>query len=129
MLESDSWQYLRVHADMQTQGTQRADHAHDVVLDDARAAVAADVFRLLADPTRLSLVWHLRGAERSVNELAELVDRPSSAVSQHLAKLRLSHLVGTRKEGTTVFYRLDNSHLGRLVGDALSHTQHAEEPG
>jgi DNA-binding transcriptional ArsR family regulator len=105
----------------------RQDHAHDVVLDDTGAESAAAVFRLLADPTRLSLVWHLREAEHSVTELAHLVDRPSPAVSQHLAKLRLARLVSTRRDGTTVWYRLDNEHVGRLVVDALSHAQHAEE--
>ncbi len=103
-------------------------HAHDVALDDKGAEAAAAVFRLLADATRLSLVWHLSDGERSVNQLAELVDRPAAAVSQHLAKLRLAKLVSTRRAGTTVWYRLDNDHVGRLVLDALSHTQHAEEP-
>jgi ArsR family transcriptional regulator, zinc-responsive transcriptional repressor len=95
-----------------------------VVLDDAGAASATAVFRLLSDATRLALVWHLRGGEHSVNELAQLVDRPAPAVSQHLARLRLSQLVGTRKDGTTVYYRLESSHVGRLVVDALSHAQH-----
>lgn len=103
-------------------------HEHDVVLDEPGAEQAATVFRLLADPTRLSLVWYLRDGERSVNELATLVERPSPGVSQHLAKLRLAQLVSTRREGTTVWYRLDNDHVGRLVVDALSHAQHAEEP-
>ncbi len=98
------------------------------MLDEPGAEAAATVFRLLADPTRLSLVWHLREGERSVNELADLVERPSPAVSQHLAKLRLAGLVSTRRAGTTVWYRLENDHVGRLVVDALSHAQHAEEP-
>lgn len=108
--------------------TDGAGHAHDVVLDEAGTTAAADVFRLLSDPTRLSLVWHLRGTERSVNELAHLVDRPAPAVSQHLARLRLSRLVSTRREGTTVWYRLVDDHVGHLVVDALSHAQHAEDP-
>lgn len=103
-------------------------HQHDVVLDEPGAEAASVVFRLLSDPTRLSLVWYLRDGERSVNELAALVERPSPAVSQHLAKLRLAQLVSTRREGTTVWYHLDTVHVGRLVVDALSHTQHAEEP-
>ena len=101
---------------------------HDVVLDEPAAEAASVLFRLLSDPTRLSVVFHLCQGERSVNELAALVDRPSPAVSQHLAKLRLARLVSTRREGTTVFYRLDTVHVGHLVIDALSHTQHAEEP-
>ncbi len=85
------------------------------------------MFALLSDPTRLSLVWHLRADERSVTELAQLVSRPAASVSQHLAKLRLSGLVATRREGTTVHYRLADEHVGRLVVDALSHGQHSDE--
>lgn len=118
-----------MYADKQAEATDHLFRGHDVVLDDASAGAAVDVFRLLADPTRLSLIWHLRDSERSVNELAHLVDRPSPAVSQHLAKLRLARLVSTRRDGTTVCYRLDNEHVGRLVVDALSHSQHAEAAG
>jgi len=121
------WHYLHVRADMQVR-PRTGPHRHDVVLDEPGAEAASVVFRLLSDPTRLSLVWYLRDGERSVNELAALVERPSPAVSQHLAKLRLAQLVSTRREGTTVFYRMDTVHVGRLVVDALSHTQHAEEP-
>lgn len=120
------WHYLHVRADTQVVGGP-PDHAHDVVLDEPRAATASAVFRLLSDPTRLSLVWHLREGERSVNELAALVERPSPAVSQHLAKLRLARLVRTRREGTTVWYHLADEHVGRLVVDALSHTEHSQD--
>lgn len=116
---------LRVRAD--TQQADRAAHAHDVVLDDAGAETAAEVFRMLSDPTRLSLVWHLRQAERSVNELAQLVARPSAGVSQHLARLRLAGLVRTRRDGTTVWYHLVDDHVSNLVLDALSHAQHTQE--
>ena len=123
-----------MHADMQAPPAQAGttwrpatDHVHDVDLDEAGAASAATVFGLLSDPTRLAVVWHLRTGERSVNELARLVDRPAPAVSQHLARLRLSRLVSTRKDGTTVHYRLESTHVGNLVVDALSHAQHTQD--
>jgi len=104
------------------------DVTHEVELDETGARAAADVFRLLADPTRLSLVWHLRDGEQSVNGLAALVERPAAGVSQHLAKLRLAHLVRTRRDGTRIWYALADDHVGRLVVDALAHTEHTEEP-
>jgi DNA-binding transcriptional ArsR family regulator len=52
----------------------------------------------------------LRDGERSVNTLAEVVGKSPAAVSQHLAKLRLTRMVTTRHEGTRVFYRLANEH-------------------
>jgi len=55
-----------------------------------------------------------------VNELASVVRKPPASMSQHLAKMRLARLVSTRRKGTKVFYRLDNSHVRQLVEDAVS---------
>lgn len=88
------------------------------------ADVVVEVFRMLADPTRIRLLWALREGELPVNELAERVGKPAPAVSQHLAKLRLGRLVQTRRQGTQVFYRAENEHVMRLVTDAVHHADH-----
>ncbi len=80
---------------------------------------------MLADMTRVRLLWALLDRERSVNELAEAVGKPAAGVSQHLAKLRMARLVRTRRQGTQVFYRIDNSHVRQLVQDAVDHADHA----
>ena len=48
---------------------------------------------MLADPTRVQVLWALVDRELSVNELAEFVGKPAPSVSQHLAKLRMARLV------------------------------------
>lgn len=48
---------------------------------------------MLADGTRIPLLWELQDVERSVNELAEAVGKPAPAVSQHLAK-EFDELIG-----------------------------------
>lgn len=90
--------------------------------------LAVEVFRMLADATRVRLLWLLLDAERPVKDLAALVGKPQAGVSQHLAKLRLARLVQTRREGTQVFYRLSNDHVRQLVADAVHHAEHAS-PG
>lgn len=80
---------------------------------------------MLADATRVRLILALRDAERSVNELAEIVDKSPAAVSQHLAKLRQARIVATRQEGTRVFYRLGNEHASQLVSDAIFQAEHS----
>ncbi len=94
-------------------------------LDHEQALLAVEVFRMLADPTRVQLLWLLIGRELAVNELAALVGKPGPAVSQHLAKLRLGRLVQTRREGTSVRYRLASEHTSRLVTDAVHNAEHA----
>jgi DNA-binding transcriptional ArsR family regulator len=89
---------------------------------------AVDVLRLLADRTRLAVLALLDGTELSVTTLAEILDRPTPAISQHLAKLRAGHLVVTRREGTTVFYSQANEHVAALVTNVLQHTEHTLYP-
>ncbi len=87
--------------------------------------LAVEIFSMLADATRVRIVLALREGELSVNRLADLVDKSPAAVSQHLAKLRLSRVVTTRHDGTRVFYRLANEHASRLVSDAIFQAEHA----
>lgn len=94
------------------------------VPDDEHARIAADTFRMLADPTRVKILWALFAEESSVNALAEAVGAAPAAVSQHLAKLRLAGLVESRREGTYAFYRASDAHVRRLLTETLSHAEH-----
>lgn len=91
---------------------------------DEQVGEAAEILKLVADPTRLRILWALLHGEHSVNLLAEHVGAQPSAVSQHLAKLRLGRLVRTRREGTHVFYLAQNDHVRRIVEEALFHADH-----
>jgi DNA-binding transcriptional ArsR family regulator len=88
--------------------------------------LAAETFRLLADPTRMKILWALLQGESSVACLAELVGAAPTAVSQHLAKLRLAGLVKGRREGTFVYYSAADVHVRRLLDEALFHADHAD---
>jgi len=97
-------------------------------LPDDQVDLAVEAFRMLADGTRVRILWALIGRELSVNELAAEVGKLPAAVSAHLAKLRMSRTVATRREGTQVFYRLENEHIGQLVTNAIHNAEHAS-PG
>jgi ArsR family transcriptional regulator len=64
------------------------------------------VGRALADPKRLCVLESLSDGELSVRDLATRVSCQVPNMSQHLAVLRSAGLVTTRREGSTVFYRL-----------------------
>ncbi|PJN32064.1 transcriptional regulator [Streptomyces sp. CB02613] len=101
-----------------------APSVHQQAVDDKRLLEAAGVFALLADATRLHLLWLLAQEEADVGTLSERCGASRTGVSQHLAKLRLAGLVDTRREGRHVVYRLTDGHLRRLVVEALSHADH-----
>ncbi len=66
----------------------------------------AEVCQTLANPRRLRILALLARTEKSVGELADVLDVPLSNVSQNLALLRRQGLVIARKSGQTVHYRL-----------------------
>ncbi|MDQ4113619.1 metalloregulator ArsR/SmtB family transcription factor [Nocardioides sp. NPDC004968] len=94
------------------------------VWGDDVVTLAVEVLRMLADPTRLQMAGLLLDEERSVSELASMLDKPVPGVSQHLAKMRMARLVTTRKEGTSVLYRVENGHVRQLVLDTIGHVEH-----
>ena len=85
---------------------------------------ATEMFAMLADPTRLGLLWHLTNGEADVTARTGAVGASRTAVSQHLAKLRFTGLVDTRREGRRVVYRIRDGHVARLVREGLNHADH-----
>lgn len=86
--------------------------------------LAVEMLKLLADRTRLQIVWALLHGEHSVNELAQHLGVNAAGVSQHLAKLRLARLVTVRREGTKAFYAAGSAHVRKLAEQALFHADH-----
>ncbi|MCL4409635.1 MAG: metalloregulator ArsR/SmtB family transcription factor [Gammaproteobacteria bacterium] len=72
------------------------------------AASAEALLKSLANSHRLMVLCHLVNGEMSVGELEKKLGLSQSSLSQHLAKLREQQIVGFRKEGTTVLYRIED---------------------
>ncbi|HVX42293.1 MAG TPA: metalloregulator ArsR/SmtB family transcription factor [Mycobacteriales bacterium] len=99
--------------------------AHPDVLTEAQVDAAVSAFAMLADPTRVRILWVLRdGGETDVTTLAEQAGVNPTIASQHLAKLRMTGLVATRKTGRHVHYRLRTGHVRRLLTEALFQADH-----
>lgn len=97
---------------------------HRLQPDDALLSEAAETLRLIAEPTRLHLLFLLIDAERNVSDLVAATGASRTLVSQHLAKLRLGGLVANRREGRNVYYRVADGHVVRLVVETLSRADH-----
>ena len=97
---------------------------HPATPDQQRLDAATNTFRMLADPTRLHILAILADTEADVTALTEACGVSRTAVSQHLAKLRFTGLVETRRAGRRVIYRIRDGHLIRLVREGLNHADH-----
>jgi ArsR family transcriptional regulator len=89
------------------------------------AALLAETFRALGDPTRVRVLDALSHAELCVCDLAALVGLSESATSHQLRLLRSLRLVRTRRAGRMVFYALDDEHITRLFVQGLEHVREA----
>ncbi len=77
--------------------------------------VKANLFRVLGHPARVRILELLRGGERSVGALQAELELDSGGTSQHLAALRRIGLVESRRDGTNVFYRVDDERVFDLL--------------
>ncbi|MDO3647833.1 ArsR/SmtB family transcription factor [Nocardia mangyaensis] len=97
---------------------------HVVEPDQAHLDAATAAFRMLADATRLHILFILADGEADVSALTEACGASRTAVSQHLAKLRFTGMVETRREGRRIVYRIRDGHLARLVREGLNLADH-----
>ncbi len=82
----------------------------------ASAGEAAALLRSLGNDRRLLILCTLIGSgEASAGELAEAVELSPSAASQHLARMREEGLVESRREAQSVFYRIADPNLEKIV--------------
>ena len=83
--------------------------------DAAGFQMVADLFKQLADPTRLRIFWLLCHCEACGVEIAAAVEMSSAAVAHHLKTLRLGRLVQSRRVGKEVYYSLADTEMARHV--------------
>ena len=85
----------------------------------AKAGEAAALLKALAHEARLMVLCQLLDGEHSAGALQEASGLSQSALSQHLARLREEGLVATRREAQTIYYRLADPNVARVL-DALA---------
>ena len=73
------------------------------------------VLRALANENRLMILCLLAEGEKSVSELEAMTGARQPTVSQQLARLRAAGLVGSRREGKTIFYSLADDRARRIL--------------
>jgi DNA-binding transcriptional ArsR family regulator len=102
-------------------------HQDRINMAKARAIDPADVvqlarfFKAFGDPTRIKILHALDSGEMCVCDIAATLGITESATSHQLRHLRQLNLVSNRREGTVLYYRLDDEHIANLLQLALEH--------
>lgn len=85
---------------------------------DQRAEEVAELLKLLSHPNRLRIACELRDHEASVSALENAIGAAQPTLSRDLARMREEGLVAARRQSKSVYYRLADDRLARLI-DAL----------
>ncbi len=75
---------------------------------------AAELFGLLSTPVRLKIISAVCHGERNVSDLLGQIDTTQPNMSQHLSTLYRAGVLGKRREGTQIFYRLQSERVATL---------------
>ena len=92
------------------QGSQEAEG----VESDEVFEAAAEIFRVMSAPMRLKIISSLCNGEKNVTQLLEEVDTTQPNMSQHLNTLYQAGVIGKRREGVQIFYRIVNDRVVTL---------------
>lgn len=81
----------------------------------AGAEIASELLKSLSNRYRLLILCRLADGEHSVGQLAEFLGIRDSTVSQHLALLRRDRIIAARRDGQTVWYRIESDPAREIV--------------
>lgn len=95
--------------------------------NDAEIEKVVSFYKVLADKTRLRILYAIKEKEMCAGDIAALLDMTKSAVSHQLAVMRNMHQIKSRRDGKNVFYSLDDEHIVDILEEAMVHMVHAEQ--
>jgi DNA-binding transcriptional ArsR family regulator len=105
---------------MNTQSTAILSEGIDAADSDLVFQTAAELFSLLSTPVRLKILSALCDGEKNVKQLLAEIDTTQPNLSQHLAALYRANVLGKRREGTQIFYRVINANAVAICRNVCS---------
>lgn len=89
--------------------------------------IVVEAFGAVADRTRARILYALGTGPLCVRDIAIVVGVSESAISHQLRRLRDRRVVKTRREGTTIYYSVDDQHVAALIREAEYHADHVRQ--
>ena len=87
----------------------------------------AEFFKAFSDPTRLKIIQSLATNELCICDIADIVGMSQSAVSHQLRYLKNINILSCRREGKSIIYSLNDSHILHIYGEGLIHVSEERE--
>jgi DNA-binding transcriptional ArsR family regulator len=86
----------------------------------------SEFYKIMADYTRMKIIYALIEKELCVTEIAEIVNMSQTAVSYQLRILRGARVVKHRRDGKMIFYSIDDEHVSDIIHTTVTHLEHEE---
>jgi DNA-binding transcriptional ArsR family regulator len=93
-------------------------------LSSTQRLALAEMYALLGDPSRLSIVLACADGTRSVSHIVEDTQLSPSLVSHHLRLLRTAGLVRVERTGRYAYYSIADEHVRHMLADMVDHVRH-----
>jgi len=74
-----------------------------------------DIFKALADPTRLKILECIKNEEKCICEIIPYTGKSQPNVSQHLKVLRYAGIINERKDGTKIMVKISNKDIFKVI--------------
>lgn len=87
----------------------------------------SEFFKAFSDPSRLKIIQALSKNELCVCHIADIVGMSQSAVSHQLRYLKNINILSCRREGKSIIYSLNDSHILHIYGEGLIHISEEKE--
>ena len=91
------------------------------LLDENKVIDLSELFKIFGDSTRIKIINVLMNNELCVSEISDILNISQSAISHQLRILKTSKLVKYRKEGTQIYYSLDDDHVEKIFKMGCEH--------
>lgn len=96
-------------------------NARNNLPEDDDLNLMADFFKVFSNNTRIKILYSLLKQELCVCDIANILNMKQSAISHQLRTLKQSRLVKYRREGRTIYYSLDDSHISKILTQGYNH--------
>ena len=110
----DNSEYLHAHSDL-------IERVNENMPDEEILYEIAQLYKIFGDSTRIKILYVLFEAEMCVNDIAQLLNISTSAISHQLRILKQAQLVKFRREGKTIFYSLSDDHVRTILNQGMEH--------
>lgn len=110
----DNSEYLHAHSDL-------IERVNENMPNEEILYEIAELYKIFGDSTRIKILYVLFEAEMCVNDIAQLLNISTSAISHQLRILKQAQLVKFRREGKTIFYSLSDDHVRTILNQGMEH--------